>query len=167
MKITPAVRNLLLIWLGWAVLLSAFQFWSIRRVDLDLPDNVIRWSADESNPATLAGKVYLNDPFLNEHVAWDSEYYLSIAMFGYDDPEIRGVPYTGDKGYYTNFCVVGGSSPLRFPLAWFLPTLSTVDACSWLPGWSSYRSARSAVLHWPVCWSACWEPWRPSLPYVT
>ena len=109
MKIKPTTVSLLLIWLAWAVLLSAYQFWVVRRIDMTGPDNVLRWTASESNQEVQLGKQYLMEPFLNEHAAWDSEYYLSIAMAGYDDPEIRGVPYTGDKGYYTNFCVVGGS----------------------------------------------------------
>jgi hypothetical protein len=28
---------------------------------------------------------------MNEHVAWDSEFYLSIAIHGYDDPNVRGI----------------------------------------------------------------------------
>jgi hypothetical protein len=107
MKNNSPIRQLILIWLGWAVLLSAYQFWVTRRIDLIQPDNVLRWTAGESNQEVLVGKQYLLEPFLNEHVAWDSEYYLSIAMKGYEDPEIRGVPQTGDKGYYTGFCVVG------------------------------------------------------------
>jgi len=110
MKLITNARQLMLIWLAWAVLISAFQFWSSQRVKLTLPDNVLRWTASESNPGVLFNKRYLNDPFLNEHVAWDSEYYLSIAMEGYDDPEIRGIPFTGDKGYYAGFCIVGESS---------------------------------------------------------
>jgi hypothetical protein len=109
MKITNTTRQLILIWLGWAVLLSAFQFWVVRRIQLTQPDNVLRWTAFESNPDQQAGKKYLTEPFLNEHVAWDSEFYLSIAMEGYNDPAVRGVPYTGDKGYYTSFCIVGQS----------------------------------------------------------
>jgi hypothetical protein len=110
MKLKSTAVSLLLIWLGWAVLLSAYQFWVTRRIDLTGPDNVLRWTAGESNQETKVGKQYLTEPILNEHVAWDSEYYLSIAMHGYDDPEIRGVPQTGDKTYYTSFCVVGRSS---------------------------------------------------------
>ncbi len=110
MKIKPTAVSLFLLWLGWAVLLSAFQFWATRRIDLTGPDDVLRWTAGESNQEVQVGKQYLTEPFLNEHVAWDTEYYLSIAMHGYDDPEIRGVPQTGDKTYYTSFCVVGRSS---------------------------------------------------------
>jgi hypothetical protein len=110
MKIKPTTVSLLLIWLGWAVLLSAFQFWAVQRINLTQPDNVLRWTAGESNQEVQVGKQYLTEPFLNEHVAWDSEYYLSIAMNGYGDPEIRGVPQTGDKTYYTSFCAVGRSS---------------------------------------------------------
>ena len=31
---------------------------------------------------------YLREPVLNSHVAFDSEYYLSIAVVGYDDPDV-------------------------------------------------------------------------------
>jgi len=110
MKINSTVRQLILLWMGWAVLLSAFQYWAVRRIDLTQPDNVLRWTASESNQEVQVGKQYLMEPFLNEHVAWDSEYYLSIAINGYEDPEIRGVPQTGDKGWYGTFCIVGRTS---------------------------------------------------------
>jgi hypothetical protein len=108
-KLRSTTAQLILIWLGWAVILSAFQFWVTQRIDLTQRDNVLRWTAGESNQEVQVGKQYLLEPFLNEHVAWDSEYYLSIAMAGYEDPEIRGVPQTGDKGFYGTFCVVGRS----------------------------------------------------------
>lgn len=44
-----------------------------------------------TQPGKEAEHPYLNDPFLNEHVAWDSEYYLSIAVGGYDDPQMRAI----------------------------------------------------------------------------
>jgi hypothetical protein len=106
----PITLQLILIWLGWVVLLSAYQFWVVQRIQLTQPDSVLRWTASESNQEVQVGKQYLIEPFLNEHVAWDSEYYLSIAMNGYNDPEIRGVPQTGDKGWYGTFCVVGRTS---------------------------------------------------------
>jgi hypothetical protein len=42
-------------------------------------------------------KIYLNEPFANRQVAWDSEYYIGIAVGGYDDPEAGRVqnPATG------------------------------------------------------------------------
>jgi hypothetical protein len=40
------------------------------------------------------GKIYLNEPFLNEHVSWDSEYYLAIATGGYEDPAIQRIGTT-------------------------------------------------------------------------
>ena len=94
---THQIRDVVLLWLAWAVLLSAYQFWITRRIDLTKPDAVLSWTAADMNSDFLAGKKYLTDPFLNEHAAWDSEYYLSIAMAGYDDPEIRGVS-TGPGG---------------------------------------------------------------------
>jgi hypothetical protein len=36
-------------------------------------------------------KPYLLDSFLNHQVSWDSEFYLAIAVTGYDDPAVRAV----------------------------------------------------------------------------
>jgi hypothetical protein len=109
MMLRSPTCQLILIWLTWAVILSAFQFWVTQRIDLTQPDSVLWWTASETNRDLKGADLYLREPFLNEHVAWDSEYYLSIAMNGYDDPAIRGVPQTGDKGWYGTFCVVGRS----------------------------------------------------------
>ena len=34
------------------------------------------------------GRPYLSEPLFNTHIAFDSEYYLSIAVVGYDDTEV-------------------------------------------------------------------------------
>ena len=42
------------------------------------------------------GRPYLAEPDFNTHIAFDSEYYLSIAVVGYDDPEVpQYVPARG------------------------------------------------------------------------
>jgi hypothetical protein len=92
MKIDPPVRNIVLIWLGWALVLLAFQGWIGKRLDLMPPDKAVYWTGPETMPGSQANKPYLNDPFLNAQVAWDSEYYLSIATVGYDDPDLQGIP---------------------------------------------------------------------------
>jgi Gpi18-like mannosyltransferase len=86
MKINSSIRNIILIWLGWAIILIAFQHWVEMRVELRRPDHFLD-PVQEHSP-------YLDDPFLNSHVSWDSEFYLSIATAGYDDPSVRAIPPT-------------------------------------------------------------------------
>ena len=84
---TRPVRQLIALWLGWLVILLGFQWVSTRRLgDVARPDYAVSWSAAETRPRANTGKVYLENPFLNRQLAWDSEYYLSIAVGGYDDP---------------------------------------------------------------------------------
>lgn len=85
---TPAVRTIILIWLVWAVLIIGFQAVIDRRMAPKLPDDALMWTASETMRGSQRGKPYLNDPFMNHQVAWDSEFYLSIATVGYDDPDV-------------------------------------------------------------------------------
>jgi Gpi18-like mannosyltransferase len=81
------LRNLVLIWLGWFVVLYGFQSVVDMRLDIERPDYAVEWSATETGRFSNKGKIYLLEPFLNKQVAWDSEYYVGIAVGGYDDPE--------------------------------------------------------------------------------
>jgi hypothetical protein len=85
------LRTIVLIWLGWAAVILAYQAFAPARLPLERPDRATSFSADETGPGRLAGRPYLAGGFLNAHVAWDSEYYLSIALHGYDDPGMRAV----------------------------------------------------------------------------
>ncbi len=60
----------------------AFQGWIGARLDLKTPDHALFWTPAETTPGSQDGKPYLNEPFLNEQVAWDSEFYLSAATHG-------------------------------------------------------------------------------------
>jgi hypothetical protein len=80
------LRNLILIWVAWFVVLYAFQGLVTTRLSVNRPDHAVSWSATETLPSSNAGKIYLLEPFLNRQVAWDSEYYVGIAVAGYDDP---------------------------------------------------------------------------------
>ena len=84
-RISPTVRNILLIWLGWFVVLFGIQTVVPMRLNLKRPDQAVAWSAQETTLANKKNNPLLADPFMNEQVAWDSEYYLSIALYGYDD----------------------------------------------------------------------------------
>ena len=81
------LRNLVLIWLGWFVVLYCFQGIVQMRVRIARPDYAVEWAPSETNVSSDAGKIYLLEPFLNNQVAWDSEYYLGIAVGGYNDPK--------------------------------------------------------------------------------
>ena len=87
----PSPRTIFAIWLGWAVILLAYQVLVPARLSLRPPDRALEWTASETMPGSQAGKPYLNEPFLNTHVSWDSEYYLAIAVGSYEDPHIQRV----------------------------------------------------------------------------
>jgi hypothetical protein len=78
--------TLVLIWLGWFTVLYIFQSVVFARYDVARPDTAVSWSQYETEASSASRSVYLQDPFLNNQVAWDSEYYLGIAVGGYDDP---------------------------------------------------------------------------------
>ncbi len=90
-------RNLVLLWLAWFALLYGFQWLVTTRLQIKQPDEAVSWSSNETMPHSNDGKIYLLEPFMNRQVAWDSEYYLGIAVGGYDDPEAGSArnPATG------------------------------------------------------------------------
>jgi hypothetical protein len=84
-------RTLFLIWLAWSVILLVFQGFVADRLRLERPDFALGWTAGATLSGSQADKPYLLNPFLNAQVSWDSEFYLSIATVGYDDPAVRSV----------------------------------------------------------------------------
>jgi hypothetical protein len=124
----PAVRNLVLIWLGWGIVVLLFQHWTVMRLQPESPDHVLIWTAGETTPGGHSRQPYLLEPFMNEQVAWDSEYYLSIATVGYDDPDIRAIPadFTWVGPRAGQFCVSGHDATC-FSLSYaFFPFYSLV-----------------------------------------
>lgn len=79
-------RVIFLTWLAWAVIVIAFQAWMSARIKPQWPDRSVRWTTDFTGPDYQKGQKYLLEPFMNNQVAWDSEYYLAIAVGGYNDP---------------------------------------------------------------------------------
>jgi Mannosyltransferase (PIG-V) len=77
------------IWLAWAVALLVFQALVPGRISLARPDGVLEWTANETRPDSHEAQPNLLDPTFAGQVAWDSEFYISIAAAGYDDPNIR------------------------------------------------------------------------------
>jgi hypothetical protein len=89
--------TLVLIWIAWFVILYFFQWLVSMRLDVQRPDTAVSWSASLTTPGSEDRSVYLENGFMNNQVAWDSEYYLGIATGGYNDP-LAGVetnPRTG------------------------------------------------------------------------
>ncbi len=82
-------RTVFLIWLGWAVLMLGFQAWSLARFAPDRPDSVFDWTETWTGDNAAARHPYLQNPLFSGHTAWDSEFYISIALHGYEDPAMR------------------------------------------------------------------------------
>ncbi|MGD1992050.1 MAG: mannosyltransferase family protein [Anaerolineae bacterium] len=96
------MRRIIFLWLAWALILVGFQQVVTARFQPQRPDEVLFWTSSETGVDSQNDQIYLVEPFLNEHVSWDSEFYLSIAVTGYDDPEVR-VAERGDETFSLNY----------------------------------------------------------------
>ncbi len=83
------LRRVVLVWLGWAMLMLSFQAWVQARYELKRPDTVMDWTASWTNAGSASRHPYLQSPVMKGHAAWDSEFYISIALHGYEDPAMR------------------------------------------------------------------------------
>ncbi len=83
-----SLRNLVLLWLSWALIVLAFQGIVNARFQPNRPDYATEWTQYETAKNSQKGKDFLTEPFMNFQVAWDSEFYIGIAVGGYDDPRI-------------------------------------------------------------------------------
>jgi len=95
MPFTKSVRSIIGLWLAWAVILIGFQALVNARYQPLRPDYALMWTPTETGVNSMNGRIYLTYPFMNNQIAWDSEYYLSISIVGYDDPaapSLQGVP---------------------------------------------------------------------------
>jgi len=68
-----------------------FQWVAGNRFKPQEPDNALSWTASETLPESHKNRPYLLEPVMNNSIAWDSEYYLSISIKGYDDPRVGSV----------------------------------------------------------------------------
>ena len=90
-----SVRTIIAIWLAWALIVVGLQAWAVARFKPQWPDMAQEWTQKFTGPDYQKDRPYLLDPLLNHQVAWDSEYYLAIAVEGYDTPN---VPYASGAG---------------------------------------------------------------------
>ncbi len=122
-----STRTIVLIWLAWAIIVLSFQAWATARIDPKYPDRALEWTARETNEGYQTGHVYLLEPFMNHQVAWDSEYYLAIAVGGYDDPRSPHLTPTGISTSVVDHSVIqsGSSFSQSISLSYaFLPFYS-------------------------------------------
>src|SRR6185503_11978286 len=84
MSYPPGMRNIVLIWLAWVLIVIGFQALSTARFQVEQPDKLI-WSPGDPTDV-LAGKPYMLEPFMNNQVSFDSEMYIGISIGGYEDP---------------------------------------------------------------------------------
>ncbi len=84
-KIT--IRNIVLLWLVWVLVVIGFQALAAARLQPQWPDFFQLPLQGDKDPAQYqAGRPYLLEPFMNNQVSWDSEPYIGISIGGYDDP---------------------------------------------------------------------------------
>jgi Gpi18-like mannosyltransferase len=95
--LSHSVRNIILVWLGWTLILLGFQAWTVMRFQVKHPDYALEWTPIDTALTYKLHKPYLNEPFMNQQVAFDSEYYLSIATAGYDDPKVTSAVIDGQR----------------------------------------------------------------------
>src|SRR5687768_8228869 len=79
-------RLIVFTWLAWVLIVIGFQALATARLTPRYPDRALNWTANSTGEGYQEGRAYLLEPFMNDQVAWDSEYYLAIAVGGYDDP---------------------------------------------------------------------------------
>jgi hypothetical protein len=82
------IRNLVLIWLAWVLIVIGFQALATARFQPQWPDRAQEWTFYFTGQGYQQGHIYVLDPFMNDQVAWDSEYYIGTAIGGYDDPHV-------------------------------------------------------------------------------
>ena len=90
-------RNFILLWLAWIFILLGFQAWTVMRFQIKHPDYALEWTPIDTALTYKLDKPYLNEPLMNQQVAFDSEYYLSIATVGYADPKVTAGEIHGER----------------------------------------------------------------------
>ena len=97
------LRAIVLIWAAWAIIIIGYQTLVDARMDIGRPDYSLEWTPDETGKNSLKDRLYLNEPVMNRQVAWDSEYYLSIAVAGYPDTQVPQLTTRGGSKLSLNY----------------------------------------------------------------
>ena len=130
----PGARNIVLLWLAWVIVVIGFQALATARLQPQRPDMLMWFPGDPTDRNFYQeGHPYLLEPFMNNQVWIDSEFYLGIAIGGYDDPcmmstfSYRGaeesiVPCTDTK-HSEAVKARGETTPLSYAFFPFYPIL--------------------------------------------
>jgi hypothetical protein len=89
------IKKIILLWAIWACIIICWVSWSTRRMQPLRPDYARNWTPYLTLSDSQNNKPYLMEPFMNKQVSWDSEFYLSIAINGYNDPYVTKVKVNG------------------------------------------------------------------------
>ncbi len=119
------IRSIVFLWLGWAILMLGFQALVLARIDLVRPDNAVTWSAAETTEPRNQSDLSHLDSFIASHVAWDSKYYIAIALNGYGDPDLPVVgpastpntPQTASRAAHPDWPSVSSAFLPGYPVA--------------------------------------------------
>jgi hypothetical protein len=116
------LRNIVLLWLAWVLIVIGFQALAAARLQPQWPDTANPWLKDYTAPGKYqVGRPYLLDPFMNNQVTWDSEPYIGISIGGYDDSCIS-VAYRSSQDTVvpcTDTTNRGNEQPIRTSYAFF------------------------------------------------
>ncbi|MBI9049748.1 MAG: hypothetical protein JEZ00_10035 [Anaerolineaceae bacterium] len=146
MKHSFNFRSIFFLWLAWVVILSGYQIYVSWRLVPQGPDYALSWTPSTTVAPDQSSYANLGEAFINQHVAWDSEYYLSIAMNGYDDPAMRAIPET--YTWSTPLVATKGQQPgwisMNHAFFPFYPLL--IRASSWPLGLLGFTPRTTAAL---------------------
>ena len=128
-----AFRNIVLLWLAWALIVIGFQALATARFKPQFPDRAQVWTEFATGTNYQIGHPFLLDPFMNNQVAWDSEYYLGIATGGYEEPNVSHLQPFGNVvfDYHTLLMsgnYVGKNLSLSYAFFPFYPWVTSVFA---------------------------------------
>jgi hypothetical protein len=127
-------RNIVLIWLAWVVIVIGFQAVGTARFAPVFPDRAQPWTTTFTELKTYqVGHPFLLEPFMNNQVAWDSEYYLGIAVGGYNDARIPHLTPFGTTTFDYHLLVAntqyyGESVSLAYAFFPFYPWMTALFA---------------------------------------
>ena len=129
-----ALRNIVLIWLAWVLIVIGFQALATARFSPQFPDAAQGWTQAMTGNGYQQGHPYLLDPFMNNQVAWDSEYYLGIATGGYEEKNVSHLQPFGNVFFdYHTLMLSGQWAGRNLSLSYaFLPFYpSAIWVVSW------------------------------------
>ena len=82
------IRNIVLLWLAWVLIVIGFPLLAEARFQPQWPDQLIWFDGDPTDVINYrqVGHPYMMEPFMNHQVSWDSDIYIGVSIGGYDDP---------------------------------------------------------------------------------